>query len=160
QREEFEAALRDAVDLLERLSGQPLTLFGRDAGLLASYAVTSHAAASCNWVGLAAQARRYATDALDLLTAVPEKDRIPGKEAVARIELALALVGLGSPDEACDLGHEALSSERTRSSVPVRARALDLDAALQRAHPDLPEAGEFHERCRLLTRPSPPELAT
>ena len=158
QQSEFKAALRDAVDLHERLAGQPLTVFGRDAGLLASYAVTSHAAQSCNWVGLPEQARRYATDGLDLLTAVPEEDRIPGKEAVARIELALALVGLGAPDEACGLGRQALVFERLVG--PLRARALDLDAALQRTYPDLPEAREFHERCRLLAPSPSPDLAT
>ncbi|MGH8887806.1 MAG: hypothetical protein ACRDYX_22090, partial [Egibacteraceae bacterium] len=62
------------------------------------------------------------------------------------------------PDEACDLGRQALSSQPV--AFAVRARALDLDAALQRAHPDLPEAGELHERCRLLTQPPPPNLAT
>jgi hypothetical protein len=95
---------------------------------------------------------------MDLLTAVSEKDRIPGKEAVARIELALALVRLGAADEAGGLGCQALSAERL--AVPVRARALELDAALRRGSADLPEAREFHERCRLLTQSSPLDLAT
>ncbi|MGH8899089.1 MAG: XRE family transcriptional regulator [Egibacteraceae bacterium] len=158
QEEDFEGALRQAVDLHERLPARSPTLFGEDTAQFASYAVTAFAATSCNALALPEQARRHATDALDLLTTAPEGYRSPTREAIARIDLALALIPLGSPDEACDLGRQAFSSQPV--AFAVRARLFDLDAALQRAHPDLPEAGEFHERCRLLTRPSPPELAT
>ncbi|MGH8901549.1 MAG: XRE family transcriptional regulator [Egibacteraceae bacterium] len=155
QQEDFEAALRQAVGLYERLPARPPTLFGKDTGQKASYAVTAFAAASCNALGLPEQARRHSTAALDLLTG--PGDRSPTREAMVRIELALALVGLGSPDEGCALGHQALSCERL--VYATRSRALALDAALQRGYPDLPEAGEFHERCHLLAQPSPPDLA-
>ncbi|MGH8899084.1 MAG: XRE family transcriptional regulator [Egibacteraceae bacterium] len=155
QREDFEAALRQAVGLHERLPARPPTLFGRDTAQFASYALICFAATSCNALALPEQARRHAVDALDLLTTAPEEYRSPTREAIARIDLALALVPLGSPDEACGLGRQALSSQPV--AFAVRARALDLDAVLQCACPDLPEAGEFHERCRLLTRPSPPD---
>ncbi len=157
QEEDFKAALRRAMDLHERLPARPPTLFGKDTGRSASYALTAFAAASCNTLGLPEQARRHATDALDpLLTTAPGGKRYPTREAIARIELALALAGLGSPDEGCALGREALSSQRLVCAT--RARALALDAALQREFADLPEADEFHERCRLLTRPPPPDL--
>lgn len=154
QREDFNAALRESMNLYERLPAQPPTRFGEDTGLTVSYAVTTYAASSCNSLDLPEQAQRHATDALDLLTAAPEKDRCLTREAEARLQLALALVPLGSPDEACDLGHQALSSDRGVVYV-VRTKSLELDAALQRSYPDLPEAAEFHERCRMLARSSP-----
>ncbi len=158
QEEDFKAALRQAVGLRDRLPAQLPTLFGLDTGQGASYALASFAAASCNALGLPEQARRHAMDALDpLLTTAPGGQRYPTKEALARIELALALVGLGSPDEGCALGHQALSSERLVHAT--RSRAFALDAVLQRDYPDLPEAGEFHERCRLLAQPPPPDQA-
>jgi hypothetical protein len=92
---------------------------------------------------------------LELFTAAPEKDRSPIREAIARVDLALALIPLGSPDEACALGDQVLSSGQV--TFAVRARALELDAVLQRDHADLPEADRFHERCRLLA-PSPPTV--
>jgi hypothetical protein len=122
--------------------------FGLDSGQLAAYAVTCYPASACTQLGLADQARRHATDALELLAAAPEKDHSPPREAIARVDLALALIPLGSPDEACGLGHQALSSERI--TFAVRARVLELDAALRRNYADLPEVQQFHERCRLL----------
>jgi hypothetical protein len=92
QREDFDAALRESLDRYERLPARPPAHFGLDTGQLAAYAVTSYAASSCNWLDLAEQARRHATDALDLLAAAPEKDRSPDRETNARIDLALALV--------------------------------------------------------------------
>ncbi|MGH8904022.1 MAG: hypothetical protein ACRDYA_20675, partial [Egibacteraceae bacterium] len=158
QREDFEAALRDAMDRYERLPAQAPTHFGLDSGLFAAYAVTSYPASACIHLSLPEQARRHATDALALLIAAPEKDRSPGREGIARLDLALALIPLGSPDEACGLGRQVLSSGQV--VFPVRARALELDAVLQRDHADLPEAQELHERCRLLAPPSPPALVT
>ncbi|MGH8903036.1 MAG: hypothetical protein ACRDYA_15525 [Egibacteraceae bacterium] len=159
QREDFEAALRDAMDRYERLPAQAPTHFGVDSGLFAACAVTCYPASACIHLSLPEQARRHATDALALLAAAPEKDRSPNREGIARIDLALALIALGSPDEACGLGRQVLSSGRV-AFYAVRAKALELDSVLQRDHPDLPEAQELHERCRLLAPPSPPALAT
>ncbi len=159
RQKEFEAALRNAMDLHERLPAQPPTHFGLDSGQLAAYALTCYPASSYIWLGLPDQARRHATDALDLLAAAPEKDRSASREGIASLDLALALIPLGSPDEACGLAHDVLSSERV-AFYSVRAKALELDAVLQRDHPNLPEAQELHERCRLLAPPSPPALAT
>jgi tetratricopeptide (TPR) repeat protein len=153
QREDFETTLRDAIGMYERLPAQVPLHFGLDSGQLAAYAVTCYPASACIQLGLADQARRHATDALELLTAAPEKDYSPPREAIARIDLALALIPLGSPDEACGLGDQALSSERV--TFAVRTRVLELDAALRRNHADLPEVQQFHERCRLLAPPHP-----
>jgi hypothetical protein len=81
-------------------------------------------------------------DALALLNAALEKDRSPTWEAIARLELARALVPLGSPDEACDLGHQALSSERGVVYV-VRAKSLELDAALRDRYQACPWLSSF-----------------
>jgi hypothetical protein len=149
QREGFEAACRDAMDLRERLPAQASTGLGTESGKPAVYVITSNLASGCIALDIRGQAQRHASDALDLITALSEPDRRPSAEAYARIDLALALVPLGSPDEACALGHQALSSERVGFSE--RLNALELDTALQRDYADLPVVVEFHERCRLLT---------
>lgn len=121
-----------------------------DTQCLASYAIASYAASSCIWLDLPEDARHHATEALVLYAAAPEASRSPSREAIARIDLGLALTALGSPDEGCALGHEALSSDRVVDSV--RSRASELDALLQRRYPNLAEAAAFHERSHLLMR--------
>ena len=59
-------------------------------------------------------------------------------DAIARIDLGIALAALGSPDEAVAEGRRALASPRVVDSV--LSRAGDLDSALTARYPDLPEA--------------------
>ncbi len=144
------------MDQRERLPAQAPTGLGARSAAPALYGVTTNLASACIALDLGDQSLRHATDALGLITAVPEDSRCPKNEACARIDLAMALVPVGSPDEACGLGHQALSSEMDPFSV--RLNALKLDAALQRGYADLPVAREFHERCRLLAQPPPSPL--
>ncbi len=78
----------------------------------------------------------------------PEGSRAPSREAIARIDLAIAVTGLGAPDEGAVLGSEALASPRQVDSV--RARAGDLDAMLTARYPRQEDARRFHEQYRTL----------
>ena len=156
QRKHFQLALGHAVDLHEALPAQTPTRFGVDTTQLACYAITSYAASSCIWLGWADQAHQHATDALQLYATAPAGSRSPSREAIARIDLALALAALDHPDEACALGHQALSCERLVDSI--RARAQELDAVLQHHYPTMPQAAEFHEQCATLHQNNGPAV--
>jgi hypothetical protein len=58
----------------------------------------------------------------------PPASRLRTRDAITRLDLATALVHLGTPDEAVTLGDQALTSTRVVSSVLLRAG--DLDRAL------------------------------
>jgi hypothetical protein len=66
-------------------------------------------------------------------------DRSPKREAIARIDLSIALAHLGSLDEATAHGSQALFSVRVVDSV--LSRAGELDKALMTCFPggDPPE---------------------
>jgi tetratricopeptide (TPR) repeat protein len=74
---------------------------------------------------------------------------LPSTGAMTRLDLSIALAGLGQPDEAISHGQRALGSPRVVYGVQSRAR--ELDAVLMRRYPKLPEARRFHEQCRELT---------
>ena len=156
--EDFESALREAMDLHERLPARSPTRFGQDVSpdlVPLPDQLVDYAASSYVWLGLAKDAQRYAEHTLQLINAEPADSRSPSREAIARIDLGLARTALAAPDEACALGHQALSCEPP-AGHPVHVRALELDALLQRRYPDLPQVAAFHERCHLLTRVHPP----
>jgi len=77
--------------------------------------------------------------------AVPAGSRDLSREAIARIDLGIALAELGVPDEAIGQGRLALASRVVGS---VRSRAADLDMVLAVRYPRLPAAREFHEAVR------------
>jgi hypothetical protein len=77
----------------------------------------------------------------------------PNKEAIARIDLGIALAKLGEADEAIGQGHLALASPRLVDSV--RSRAADLDRALTAGYPRLAAVQEFHEQYAELVRATP-----
>ncbi|MGH8899234.1 MAG: XRE family transcriptional regulator [Egibacteraceae bacterium] len=157
RQEDFESALREAMDLHERLPARPPTRFGQDISpdlVPLPDQLVDYAASSYVWLGLAKKGQQYAEHTLQLINAEPAKRRSSSREAIARIDLGLARTTLGSPDEACALGAQALCWEPPVGH-PVRVRALELDALLQRRYPDLPKVAAFHERCHLLTRAQP-----
>jgi hypothetical protein len=106
----------------------------------------SYAASSYIWLEQYPAARTAAQAALATYQAASPEDRSPSREAIARLDLALAMTALGAPDEACVLGQEALGSERVVDSVLVRA--WDLARALSARCPTLPEARELVEQVR------------
>ncbi|MGW2327797.1 tetratricopeptide repeat protein [Streptomyces sp. NPDC001700] len=129
----FTTAFRAAKDAYHLLPPRPPRCFGIDVLPLADYALTSYPATSFIWLGQAEQARQHAEHALAAYESAPEASRSPSREAIARIDLALAHAQLGDPDDAVALGHQALDSARVVDSV--RHRAGDLTAFLARRYP-------------------------
>jgi len=117
---------------------------------LADYALTGFPASSYIWLADFKQAKRHAEQAVVLHESASPESRSPSKEAIARIDLGIALAELGVADEAIGQGHLALASPRVVDSV--RSRAADLDAVLTRRYPLVPAAQEFHEEYGSLVR--------
>ncbi len=138
-----EDRFRDALcDTQRRLDSLPVLgsgLFSADAGRIASYAATSSI-----WLGQPQQAVSYATEALSYYGQVAPEQRSPTREAISRLDLGLALVGLDAPDGATEEALHALGSERVTGSV--LARAGELDAALRQHYPNYRGTADYHER--------------
>lgn len=131
--EGFTAAFHAAEDAYRLLPPRSPRRFGMDVMPLADYALTSYPATSFIWLGQAEQARRHAEHALTTYESAPEASRSPSREAIARIDLAIAHAQLGDPDDAVALGHQALDSVRVVGSV--LGRADDLTSFLTRRYP-------------------------
>ncbi|MEV6120543.1 tetratricopeptide repeat protein [Streptomyces sp. NPDC052077] len=129
----FTTAYRAAEDAYRLLPPRSPRRFGMDVLPLADYALTSYPATSFIWLGQAEQARQHAEQALATYEAAPVASRSPSREAIARIDMALAHALLGDPDDAVALGHQALGSARVVDSV--RHRAGDLTSYLTRRYP-------------------------
>ncbi|MEU0660705.1 tetratricopeptide repeat protein [Streptomyces lavendulocolor] len=129
----FTTAYRAAEDAYRLLPPRSPRRFGMDVLPLADYALTSYPATSYVWLGQAEEARQHAERALTTYEAAPAASRSPSREAIARIDLALAHALLGDPDDAVALGHQALDSARVVDSV--RHRAGDLTSFLTRRYP-------------------------
>jgi transcriptional regulator with XRE-family HTH domain len=149
QKAECERRLREAADLYERLPARAPMRFGTDTGTLASYAVTAYPASCYAWLGDYRRAETHGRAALAAHEAAPVGSRSPTREAIARIELAIAVTGLGEPDEGVALGLAALNSVRVVESV--RSRAGDLNAALTARYPSHAGVGSFREVYRAST---------
>jgi hypothetical protein len=135
----FRDSLRDTRHRLDGLHIHGSGLFSADTGRIASYAATSSI-----WLGKPQQAATYAREALAYYTQVAPEQRSPTREAISRLDLGLAFVGLNSPDGATEEALNALNSERMTGSV--LARAGELDATLQQQYPRYRGTREFHER--------------
>lgn len=146
QREPCEIFFDEAQRLQERLPARAPSRFTIETGTLASYAMTAYPASAYVWLGDFETARTYGEAALAVHEAAPPSSRSPSREAIARFDLATALVHLGTPDDAVALGSQALTSTRVVASVVTRAR--DLDRALVSRYPRLACAREFHEQYR------------
>ncbi|WP_234347313.1 tetratricopeptide repeat protein [Streptomyces specialis] len=142
--EGFEATFRAARDTYDRLPSRPPRLFGVDVLRLADYTLTSYPATAYIWLGRPDRAREYAERTLATYRAAPEATRSPSREAIARIDLALAHAQLGDPDDAVALGHQALGSARVVNSV--RNRAGDLTGYLARRYPGNAAVDGLRER--------------
>ncbi|MGK5533313.1 helix-turn-helix domain-containing protein [Streptomyces sp. URMC 129] len=147
--EGFQSCFSAAREAHESLPARVPHCFGTDPLPLADYALTSYPATACVWLGQAEQARQYAEDALEAYQSAAEASRSPSREAIARIDLALALAQLGSPDDAVALGHQALDSARLVGSV--LGRAGDLVSFLARRYPSQGPVQELRERLAVTT---------
>ncbi len=129
----FIASFQAAQEAHQLLPVRTSRCFGLDPLPLADYALTSYPATAYIWLGQADQARQHAENALAAYASAPAASRSPSREAIARIDLALAHAQLGDPDDAVALGHQALDSARVVDSV--RNRAGDLTFFLTRRYP-------------------------
>ncbi len=143
QRAECERLLSEAADLYDQLPARAPMRFGTNTGTLAAYAITAYPASCYVWLGDYRQAETHGRAALAAHEAAPAGSRSPTREAIARIDLAIAVTGLGEPDEGAALGLAALGSARVVDSV--RSRAGDLNAVLTARYPGHAGAGSFRE---------------
>ncbi|MFQ6197724.1 tetratricopeptide repeat protein [Streptomyces sp. NPDC000405] len=156
--EAFTAGFRAAEDAYRLLPPRPARRFGMDTAPLADYALTSYPATSFIWLGQAEQARDHAEHALRTYESAPAASRSPSREAIARIDLALAHAQLGDPDDAITLGHQALDSARVVDSVLGRAR--DLTTFLTRRYPRQADVEGLRERLAAVDAAGRPALPT
>jgi transcriptional regulator with XRE-family HTH domain len=148
QRDACETLIADAEQEYSRLPAQQSVRAG-DGGLLAAFAVTAYPTSCYVWLGDFIKAATYGRRALEIYESASADERSPSREAIARVDLALALAGQGQPGEAAELGCQALGSPRLTGSVLSRAR--DLDAALAARYPGQEDAARFHARCQTAT---------
>jgi tetratricopeptide (TPR) repeat protein len=146
QREPCETLFGEAQRLRERLPARAPSRFTMDTGIHASYAMTAFPASAYLWLRDFETARTHAEAALAAIESAPPGSRSPYGQTQVRLDLAMSLVGLGTPDDAVTLGSQALTS--TRMVPPLVARARDLDRALVSRYPRLACAREFHEQYR------------
>ncbi|MGH3885131.1 MAG: hypothetical protein ACRDSZ_00950 [Pseudonocardiaceae bacterium] len=150
QRAECAELLAEAQELHERLPARPPGRFLVDNGIYASYAITAHPASSYIWLADYKQAETHARTALTTYESAAPVDRRPTREAIARIDLSIALAHLGSLDEAVAQGSQAFSSVRVTDTV--LSRAVELDRALMTCFPQEAIAQGFHEQYRQTIR--------
>lgn len=146
QRDACEELLAEARRLSDRISRDPPRRFTLDTTLLAEHALAAYSASAYLWLGDYEMARRQALEAIAVHRSAGPSERAPGREAMARLDLGIALAGLGQPDEAIDQGLRALESRRHVHSL--RARIGDLRVTLVSRYPDLPDVRRFDEQCR------------
>jgi tetratricopeptide (TPR) repeat protein len=144
QREPCEALFDEAQRLRERLPARAPSRFTVDTGIHASYAMTAFPASTYLWLKDFEAARTHAEAALAAIESAPPGSRSPYRQAQVRLDLAKALLGLGTPDDAVALGSQALTS--THMVPPL--------VALVSQYPKLACVREFHEQYRQVAQRS------
>lgn len=128
------AALDDAAAMCSRLpaSEHPDHHFTFDPAKLTLYMSTTLA-----WLGDGERAEPFARDVID----TSQRTNRPGRLAMGRVDLALVLAQQDHAEEACDLGHLAISSGWL---APANIwRVAELDRELRRY--DAAAIAEFHD---------------
>jgi hypothetical protein len=110
-----------------------------DASKLSFYAATCY-----TWLGDREHAREQAAQVIHQCLEVPGQVRWPIRLAETRVDLGLVAAREGEIDEACELGRQALASERKSGST--LGRVAELDAVLMREHPEVGEVVDLHEQ--------------
>jgi transcriptional regulator with XRE-family HTH domain len=149
ERDACETLIAEAEREYESLPDRPSVRAG-GGGLLAAFAVTAYPASCYVWLGDFAKAAGYGRRAIEVHEFASPGERSPSREAIARVDLAIAVAGQGQPGEAAELGCQALGSPRLTGSVLSRAR--DLDAALVARYPGQADAIRFREQYESVTR--------
>ena len=121
---EYDTALSRALRYYDQLPASPPTRFGKQTLKLVAYAITSYPASSSLALQRFDVARIHAERALSEHMSANARDRSPSRAALAKLDLAIAMAGLGDPSAAVRLGQEALQSPRVVMSVQNRANGL------------------------------------
>jgi hypothetical protein len=150
QRAECVELLTEAQELHDRLPASPPRRLPVDTGVFALHAIVSQTATSDIWLADYKQAETHARTALAVQESAAPVDRSPKREAIARINLSIALAHLGSLDEAAAHGSQALSSARVVDSV--LSRAGELDETLMTRFPNEVGSHSFHEQYLQMAR--------
>jgi tetratricopeptide (TPR) repeat protein len=134
-------AMRTAGMALARLPRpeHPEHHFVFDASKLSFYAATCY-----TWLGDGEHAREHAAQVIRQCLEVPGEVRWPVRLAETRVDLGLVAAREGQIDEACELGRQALASQRKSGST--LGRVAELDDLLMRGHPDVGEVVDLHEQ--------------
>ena len=135
--------LAKARTACDRLPAEMASRFGRDteernSAIINAYTVECHARLG-NWTETA----QHAGIALGVIR------WSRGRATGVRLDLAIALAHLGSPDDAIEHGNQALSSGLVRLGS-ILPRVRELDAVLTSRYPKEPDAQDFHDRYRQL----------
>jgi tetratricopeptide (TPR) repeat protein/transcriptional regulator with XRE-family HTH domain len=140
-RREAEVAMRRAAGALARLPVpfNPEHHFVFDPPKLSFYAATCY-----TWLGELDRAEEHAQDVVSQCLATPGLVRWPVRLAENRVDLGLIAVRRGQPDQAADLGRQALDSERKSGST--LGRVAELDMVLMTNYAEIPETRDLHER--------------
>lgn len=125
----------------ERLPLHRSGLFGLDAAVLASYEASSRI-----WLGDHQEAVAAAETAIEHYKAMPGPQSAPTRLAIAHLDLALAQVSLGDPEQAVFAARQALSGSRIVDSV--RRRSEHLEYLLRLRYPELRVVRDFGEELR------------
>jgi DNA-binding XRE family transcriptional regulator len=149
--DQVQDVLKDTQTRFDQLAHQGSGLFSVDAGRLSSYAASSYMS-----LGQPDRAMSYAQEALAFYRGVDLSERSPTREAIARLDLALAHVALRQPDNAAEQITQALGSERITAAVVRELGGLTV--RMQRKYPQLGMTKELAERHgEMVARLSHPE---
>ena len=143
-----DAAVHRAEEAFERLSSpaRPESVFSVDAARVPFCAGTAYV-----WLGQPQRAETYSRRALASYDAATGATRWPANQALARCDLAMALLQLGEVEEACRTGSEALAIFGERRADSVLRRAHEFRVALgDGSYRALPAAREFTEQLRAI----------
>ncbi|HET9254855.1 MAG TPA: hypothetical protein VFO16_06590 [Pseudonocardiaceae bacterium] len=130
QADQFQEALKEAQARFDQLGHTSTGLFPANSGMLTLYTADSYI-----WLGRPDRAMPYAEETISFCQDLSLSEREPTREALARLDLALAHTELGQPDDAAEQIEHALSSERITGSV--LSRLGDLVVCMQHRYPEL-----------------------
>ena len=107
-----------------------------------------YTASSYVWLGRPAEAALHAKKAIAFYGEAGPEARCPTREAIARLDLAMAHIELGTPDDAAQEIHTALNSERLTGSVVSRLGRLA--TTMNRKYPQLDITRAVHNHSLVL----------
>ncbi|MGH3697489.1 MAG: helix-turn-helix domain-containing protein [Pseudonocardiaceae bacterium] len=141
QADQFRDVSKDAQKKFGQLDHPSSGLFSVNSGMLTFYTADSYI-----WLDQPDRAIPYAKETIAFCGGRSPTEREPTREAIARLDLALAHAELGQPDDAAEQIEYTLNSERI--TPVVLSRLGDLMVCIQRKYPQLESMKELADRHR------------